>query len=129
MLGFSQDVIFQGDIDKALDTLSVQKGIYFDKGKWDLKPESKPALDSLVALLKERQEIKFQVTVYTKERYPDNSPYSLSLSQKRAQTICDYLIEQNVDDTNLTARGVTLTEDKYSDMSERIEIIVLERKK
>ncbi|MFT6211754.1 MAG: hypothetical protein ACJATE_002398 [Bacteroidia bacterium] len=127
-LGFSQSVIFRGDLGKIGSTLSIDNGIYFDIGRYDLKPESKPALDSLVGFLQGKHDMIFQLTVFTKDRFPDPSPYSFSLSHKRAQSIADYLIEQGVLSTFLKTRGVVLVENVNDDMSERIEISGLERR-
>lgn len=60
-------------------------GIYFDTGKAELKPESKPALDEIALLLRQKPELKLHVVGHT-----DNTgtfATNLQLSKDRAAAV------------------------------------------
>ena len=60
-------------------------GIFFDTNKWDLKPESKPALDEIGKLLKQEPGLKLHVVGHT-----DNVggfEFNTGLSKKRAEAV------------------------------------------
>ena len=64
-------------------------GIYFDTGKAEGKPESKPALDEIAKLLKQNPAMKLLVVGHT-----DNAgdyDYNLDLSRRRAQAVTQVL--------------------------------------
>ncbi len=83
-------------------------GIYFDTDKSSLKPESKPTLDEIAALLKSQPELKLDVVGHT-----DNvgeADYNLGLSNRRANAVVAALIEDyGIDAARLQASGAGLT--------------------
>lgn len=81
----------------------VIENIFFDLGDWKLRPESKSALDELVCYLNNNPGFVIEVSAHTDSRVSDS--YSLSLSQKRAQSIVDYLIENDIDPERLVPKG------------------------
>lgn len=80
-------------------------GIYFDFGKSDLKPESKPMLDEIAKLLTQDPRIKLYVVGHT-----DNVGeigYNMSLSQTRAEAVVKTLTGgYGIDAGRLKAYGV-----------------------
>ncbi|MBK9564652.1 MAG: OmpA family protein [Saprospiraceae bacterium] len=77
--------------------------IYYDYDKWDLKPEAIPTLNKLVTVLKENPRIKIQLSSHTDCRGAED--YNIVLSQKRAQSVVDYLIAHAIDPSRLMALG------------------------
>ncbi len=77
--------------------------IEYDLGKWDLRPESKDSLNGLVQTLKDNPNITIELMSHTDSR--DAAKANILLSQKRAQSVVDYLIEQKIDPSRLTAKG------------------------
>lgn len=90
-------------LEGALKKPTVVENIFYDLGRWDLRPESKTALDELVCYLNDNAKFVIEIGVHTDSRRSDS--YSLSLSQKRAQSITDYLIENGIDPERLVAKG------------------------
>ncbi|MFV0346078.1 MAG: OmpA family protein [Bacteroidales bacterium] len=78
--------------------------IYFAFGKWDLLPESKGALDSLADLLKTNPSITIELMAHTD--HVGSSSSNSELSQKRAQSVVNYLIsEGNINPKRMLAKG------------------------
>jgi peptidoglycan-associated lipoprotein len=97
---------FIGDFDFAMK--STRKAIelpniLYDLSKWDLRPESKVALDGLVKTMEENPTIVIELGSHT-----DSRPIPMTndtLSQRRAQSVVDYLIEKGIDADRLYAKG------------------------
>lgn len=79
------------------------EGVNFDSDSATLRPESLAILDHAAATLKEWGEAKVEVAGHTDSTHSD--AYNLSLSQRRAEAVRAYLIEQGVAAERLTARG------------------------
>jgi peptidoglycan-associated lipoprotein len=77
--------------------------IYYDFNKWDLRPESMVALDKLVETLNDNPNVTIELMSHTDSRGNDND--NMVLSQKRAQSVVDYLIEKGIAEDRLTAKG------------------------
>lgn len=77
--------------------------IFYDFGKWDLRPESMVSLDKLVETLNDNPNITIELMSHTDSR--DTEEYNLDLSQKRAQSVVEYLIARGIERERLTAMG------------------------
>lgn len=77
--------------------------IEYDLGKWDLRPESMVSLDKLVETLNNNPNIVIELGSHTDFRSDDK--YNLELSQKRAQSVVNYLIEKGIEPERLVAKG------------------------
>ncbi|MDR1155186.1 MAG: OmpA family protein [Bacteroidales bacterium] len=77
--------------------------IFYDFAKWDLRPESMVALDKLVETLNDNPTITIELGSHTDSRGTDAD--NQVLSQKRAQSVVDYLIEKGIARDRLTAKG------------------------
>jgi peptidoglycan-associated lipoprotein len=86
-------------IDKPIEL----PNIFYDFGKWDLRPESMVSLDKLVETLNDNPNITIELMSHTDSR--DTEEYNLTLSQKRAQSVVDYLIGKGIYLERLTAKG------------------------
>lgn len=81
----------------------VIPNIYYDYDKATLRPESKIILDSLFAFFKINNAINIEIGSHTDSRGSDE--YNLKLSQARAQSVVDYLIEKGINKSRLEAKG------------------------
>lgn len=77
--------------------------IFYDLDKYNLRPESKTALDGLIKVLDDNPTITIKLTAHTDFRADDN--YNLALSKKRAKSAYDYLISKGVDKARLSQEG------------------------
>jgi peptidoglycan-associated lipoprotein len=87
--------------------------IFYDFGKWDLRPESMVSLDKLVETLNDNPNVTIELMSHTDSR--DTEEFNLDLSQKRAQSVVDYLIAKGIAADRLTARGYGETSPKVVD--------------
>lgn len=67
-------------------------GIYFDSGKTDIKPESRPALEQIGKLLKKNGSLKLLVVGHTDSA--GDFDYNLELSRQRARSVVAALTGQ-----------------------------------
>ncbi len=89
-------------------------GIEYDYNKATLRPESKKVLDdNLVTLLKENPNLYIEIGSHTDSRGKDE--YNLKLSEARAKSVVDYLIEKGVATDHLLSRGYGETKLLVSD--------------
>ncbi|MDR0834858.1 MAG: OmpA family protein [Candidatus Symbiothrix sp.] len=81
----------------------VVDNIFYDFNKATLREESKGALDSLIVMLNDNPNVTIEMAAHTDrigtEAYNDN------LSQRRAQSVVDYLIRGGIDKERLEAKG------------------------
>jgi OOP family OmpA-OmpF porin len=78
--------------------------IYYDFDKSDLRNESKTTLDTLYNILIENPTIIIELSSHTDVRGSDE--YNLNLSQKRAESCVNYLInEKGIPKERITAKG------------------------
>ena len=78
--------------------------IYYEFDKADLTPASKSVLDTLYGILKDNPQIVIELSSHTDSKGSDK--YNLDLSQKRAESCVNYLInEKGVTKDRVTAKG------------------------
>ena len=77
--------------------------VFYDFARWDLRPEAMVSLDRLVETLNDNPNIAIELMAHTDSR--DTEEYNLQLSQRRAQSVVDYLIEKGINTARLVARG------------------------
>ncbi len=87
----------------AIDKPIELPNIFYDFGKWDLRPESMVSLDKLVETLTDNPNVTIELMSHTDSR--DTEEYNLDLSQKRAQSVVQYLIEKGIDPARLSPKG------------------------
>ena len=81
--------------------------IFYDFAKWDLRPESMVALDKLVETLNDNPNVIIELRSHTDSRGSATS--NVELSQKRAQSVVNYLIEKGIEPARLRAKGYAAT--------------------
>jgi peptidoglycan-associated lipoprotein len=79
------------------------ENIMYDLGKWDLRPESEEPLNQLVEVLNDNPGISIEISSHSDSR--GDSTFNLELSQKRAQSVVDYLVSKGIDVSRLQAKG------------------------
>ena len=77
--------------------------IFYDFDKATLTPASTKALDELTALLKENPNVTIELSAHCD--YKGSAEYNKRLSQRRAQSVVDYLIAHGIAKDRLTPRG------------------------
>jgi outer membrane protein OmpA-like peptidoglycan-associated protein len=83
-------------------------GINFDTDSDVIKPESKPTLDKIVALMKAKPDWKLRVEGHTDSS--GNEAHNNDLSQKRAASVKAYLVSAGIVDARLTPAGLGATQ-------------------
>jgi len=87
----------------AIDKPIELPNIFYDFGKWDLRPESMVSLDKLVETLNDNPNVTIELMSHTDSR--DTEQYNQDLSQNRAQSVVQYLIEKGIETVRLSPKG------------------------
>jgi peptidoglycan-associated lipoprotein len=87
----------------AIDKPIELPNIFYDFDKWDLRPESMVSLDKLVETLNDNPNVTIELMSHTDSR--NTEEYNLALSQKRAQSVVDYLVSKGIELDRLQAKG------------------------
>ena len=87
----------------AMFKAQVVENIFYDFDKAVLRDESKLALDSMVMLLKDHPNIVIEMASHTDR--VGSAKYNQGLSQRRAQSVVDYLIENGIPRARLKPAG------------------------
>lgn len=110
----------------------VLKNIFFDTDSYKLMPESKTELDKLARFLSLNKTIKVEISGHTDNT--GSQQYNQSLSEKRAQSVVDYLVKAGTNPAQLTAKGYGLLKPIDSNETEegrannrRTELTILEQ--
>jgi peptidoglycan-associated lipoprotein len=106
------------DFSVAIAIQSYEKpielpNILYDFARWDLRPESMIALSGLVETLNDNPNIRIELASHTDAR--GGAASNMELSQRRAQSVVDYLIENGIPGGRLVAAGYGKTRPKISD--------------
>jgi outer membrane protein OmpA-like peptidoglycan-associated protein len=90
---------------KDLDTKGFVDiyGIYFDTGKWIVKPEGYPVVDQIAAYLKESPNTRIVVEGHTD--ITGSAEKNQVLSENRAKSIKAELVKRGIDETRLETKG------------------------
>jgi peptidoglycan-associated lipoprotein len=94
-----QVTIYLSPVDQVIEL----ENIYYDFNRWDLRPESMVSLDKLVETLNDNPNITIELMSHTDSR-GTNQDNDL-LSQRRAQSVVDYLISKGIAIDRLQAKG------------------------
>lgn len=77
--------------------------VFYEFDRADLTPESTKSLDELTALLNENPNVTIELSSHCDYRGNDN--YNMRLSQRRAESVVNYLIEHGIATDRLTPVG------------------------
>jgi outer membrane protein OmpA-like peptidoglycan-associated protein len=102
-------------LNQVLQTTETARGlivnmsdVLFDFNKYTLKPEAREKLAKVSGILLAYPDLKLQVEGYTDNIGTDE--YNQKLSEERADGVRDYLVSQNVPETDVTAAGYGKTD-------------------
>ncbi|MEX1002801.1 MAG: OmpA family protein [Crocinitomicaceae bacterium] len=79
------------------------EGIEYDFDSANLRPKSKKILDKLIEFLELNNNLKIEIRSHTDMRGSDS--YNMDLSQRRAQSVVNYLIENGIPMDRLVPKG------------------------
>lgn len=102
-LEFSRDFEEDYQISVIPDAPIVLPDILYELSKWELRPQFEDSLRGLIELLQVNPNITIELGSHTDSR--DTYEKNDILSQKRAQSVCDYLVIRGIDPFRLTAKG------------------------
>ncbi len=121
---------FKVDIQFLPSKSFILEDCNFETGKADLEEDSYKVIDELVAFLNRKDEVRIELGGHT-----DNVGSAKSnqiLSEARANTVRNYLIEKGIDPNRVTAKGYGLTVPVESNktvegraMNRRTEVTIL----
>jgi tetratricopeptide (TPR) repeat protein len=77
--------------------------IYYDFDKWFIRKESEPELNKVLSFMQENPDAIVEIGSHTDARAPYD--YNIRLSQRRAQSVVDWLIAHGVSKSKLKAKG------------------------
>lgn len=81
----------------------VIENIFYDFDKATLRPESKAALNEMAQLLSDNPNVTIEMASHTDRK--GSEKYNLDLSQRRAKSVIDYLIEAGISADRLQHQG------------------------
>ena len=90
----------------ALASISVPvmiDNIFYDYDKAILRPEAVQSLNELVVLLNENPNVTIELSAHCD--YHGSQAYNIGLSQRRAESVVNYLIEHGIAPDRLTPKG------------------------
>ena len=98
----SQEYVLQFPLPSITAPVLIDN-IFYDFDKATLRPESQTALDELVKLLEENPNVTIELSAHTD--YKGSEQYNERLSQRRAESVVNYLIEHGIAKDRLTPKG------------------------
>lgn len=94
--------------DKSFHLSSISKpvtmnNIFYEFAKWELTPSSEEGLNQLISILNDNPNITIELSAHTDR--VGNAESNKQLSEKRAQSVVNYLIQHGIDQERLKAVG------------------------
>lgn len=87
----------------VLEKAIVLNNIYYDLDKADIRPDAAKVLDSLVLIMEDNPDIFIELGSHTDSRAPDD--YNMDLSQRRAKSAVEYIINNGIRSERIVAKG------------------------
>lgn len=110
------DVFFDFTLTVEPTKVYTLRNVQFDTGKATLRPESFTALNDLVEVMKMKKKMIIEVAGHTDDVGDDGA--NLKLSQSRAETVQNYLIEKGISRDRVTAKGYGETQPASTNQTE-----------
>ncbi len=102
--GLKDSKTYENDFVLSSISKPVQMdNIFYEFGKWTLSSESEDGLNSLVKILNDNPNIAMEISAHTD--MVGNERTNLELSQKRAQSVVDYLLKAGIELERITPKG------------------------
>jgi outer membrane protein OmpA-like peptidoglycan-associated protein len=96
------NVISVEELRKSGRVIKIEN-IFFDSGKWDIKEESREALKLLYRFLHANRDLMVEIHAHTDNIGSDK--FNLELSEKRANSVVEYLIAMGIERERLIPIG------------------------
>lgn len=91
------------DVEVTREAIRIHQKIHFEFDRAVIRPVSYPILNTVAQVLRDYPDIEIEIQGHTDSRGRDD--YNMRLSQQRAEAVRQYLIEQGISASRLTARG------------------------
>ena len=98
----SQEYVLQFPLASITAPVLIDN-IFYDFDKATLRPESTQSLDELVILLNENPNVTIELSAHCD--YKGSSEYNINLSQRRAESVVNYLIDKGIAADRLSPVG------------------------
>jgi outer membrane protein OmpA-like peptidoglycan-associated protein len=86
----------------------IDEKVQFETNKANILPASHELLNDVVDILKENKDLKVLIEGHASSE--GDAKHNLTLSDERAKSVMNYLVEHGVDKSRLTAKGFGSTE-------------------
>ncbi|WP_347067485.1 OmpA family protein [Flavobacterium sp. WV_118_3] len=96
---------------KVTDSAIEIENIYFDFNKVTLKKESELSLNKILGVLRDNPEMKISINAHSDSK--GKSDYNMVLSEKRAQSTYNYLINNGISKDRLAYKGYGKSQLKF----------------
>ncbi len=110
----------------------ILRNVFYELDSYELKDESKVELDKLYGLLKENPTLMLEISGHTDSL--GTNEYNIELSENRAQSVYNYLVEKGIDEDRLTYKGYGETQpiapnrtEKGRALNRRTEVKVIKK--
>jgi len=119
--------------EKPVEKIQITDKVQFEFGKANLKPASFPVLDQIVKVMTDRPGIKLvQIEGHTDAT--GDADRNRVLSQKRAESVLEYLVKRGIARARLAAKGfgpdkpiATNDTEQGREANRRVEFSILEQ--
>ncbi len=92
------------EIKRDKERIIINPGdIFFDYNLWYIRRDVKITLDKVIVLMRKYPEMKVEVGTHTDTR--GNAKYNLELSEKRANSVKEYIVKNNIEADRVFAKG------------------------
>jgi outer membrane protein OmpA-like peptidoglycan-associated protein len=88
---------------KEVGKIFLMKSIDFYIDMWRIMPKSEPELNQLVKLMEDNPALRIEISAHTDSRLEDR--YNMWLSQKRADSVLEYLVQKGIAKERIDAIG------------------------
>lgn len=123
---------FNPQFEKAEKRTYTLRDVYFNTDKATLREKSYDALDDLLAAMKSNPDMKVEIAGHTDDRASEE--YNKDLSQRRAETVKQYLVENGIEPDRIKPKGYGESQPVASNDTEegrqqnrRVEVKILEQ--
>jgi OOP family OmpA-OmpF porin len=99
-----EPIVLDIELEKASEgTSAVLENIFFDVDKYELKEKSVTELKKILRFLNENPSVRIEISGHTDNT--GSAAYNVQLSEKRAQSVNNYLVSQGISQSRLTPKG------------------------
>ena len=112
----SDEEMSEEESPTSIERSSVMNTILFDFNESGINEQSRRNLDGIYKLLEKYPDISVELTGHTDSR--GNPDYNMQLSEKRAQSVAEYLVSKGIDSERIIVKAVGESEPVASNQNE-----------